>query len=130
VGILCNNGPIRLKKDILDKQQAPTHLDKVKSIPLSKAGSPTPSRSVLYSPAKAEDSAYDGSRSLFEWLSLLFGRLPCLYGPSEGGDSMTQEGTKRKLAAILSADVMEYSRLMSQDERGTIRTLKLTFRSF
>jgi hypothetical protein len=36
---------------------------------------------------------------------------------------MTTEGTKRKLAAILSADVKEYSRLMSQDERGTIRTL-------
>ena len=36
---------------------------------------------------------------------------------------MTTEGTKRKLAAILSADVQEYSRLMSQDERGTIRTL-------
>jgi adenylate cyclase len=36
---------------------------------------------------------------------------------------MNQEGTKRKLAAILSADVKEYSRLMSQDERGTIRTL-------
>jgi len=36
---------------------------------------------------------------------------------------MAQEGTKRKLTAILSADVKEYSRLMSQDERGTIRTL-------
>jgi adenylate cyclase len=36
---------------------------------------------------------------------------------------MTQEDTKRKLAAILSADVKEYSRLMSQDERGTITTL-------
>ncbi len=36
---------------------------------------------------------------------------------------MTREGTKRKLAAILSADVKECSRLMSQDERGTIRTL-------
>ncbi|UCF84789.1 MAG: hypothetical protein JSV50_03930, partial [Desulfobacteraceae bacterium] len=36
---------------------------------------------------------------------------------------MIQEGTKRKLAAILSADVKDYSRLMSQDERGTIRTL-------
>jgi len=30
---------------------------------------------------------------------------------------------KRKLSAILSADVKEYSRLMSQDELGTIRTL-------
>ena len=36
---------------------------------------------------------------------------------------MATEGTKRKLAAILSADVKEYSRLMGQDERGTIRTL-------
>ena len=36
---------------------------------------------------------------------------------------MTTEGSKRKLSAILSADVKEYSRLMSQDERGTIRTL-------
>ena len=36
---------------------------------------------------------------------------------------MTTEGFKRKLSAILSADVKGYSRLMSQDERGTIRTL-------
>jgi len=36
---------------------------------------------------------------------------------------MEREGTTRKLAAILCADVKEYSRLMSQDERGTIRTL-------
>ncbi|MHC4146321.1 MAG: hypothetical protein ACYSUD_16240 [Planctomycetota bacterium] len=36
---------------------------------------------------------------------------------------MSPEGTKRKLTAILSAHVTEYSRLMSQGERGTIRTL-------
>ncbi len=36
---------------------------------------------------------------------------------------MTAQEQKRKLSAILSADVKEYSRLMSQDERGTIRTL-------
>ena len=36
---------------------------------------------------------------------------------------MTQEGFKRKLAAILSADVEGYSRLMGQDEAGTIHTL-------
>jgi len=36
---------------------------------------------------------------------------------------MTTQEVKRKLAAILSADVKEYSRLMSQDEVGTIRTL-------
>jgi adenylate cyclase len=36
---------------------------------------------------------------------------------------MTTQGVKRKLRAILNADVQEYSRLMSQDEVGTIRTL-------
>jgi len=36
---------------------------------------------------------------------------------------MNTEGLKRKLTAILSADVEGYSRLMSQDEVGTIRTL-------
>ena len=35
---------------------------------------------------------------------------------------MEQEGTKRKLAAILSADVKGYSRLMSDDE-ATVRTI-------
>jgi len=36
---------------------------------------------------------------------------------------MTPKDIKRKLSAILSADVKGYSRLMSQDEIGTIRTL-------
>jgi adenylate cyclase len=36
---------------------------------------------------------------------------------------MTQEGFKRKLIAILSADVEGYSRLMGEDEDETIRTL-------
>ena len=36
---------------------------------------------------------------------------------------MNAEGIKRKLTAILSADVEGYTRLMSQDEIGTIRTL-------
>ena len=37
---------------------------------------------------------------------------------------MAQEGFKRKLTAILSADVEGYSRLMGDDEASTIRTLK------
>jgi adenylate cyclase len=37
---------------------------------------------------------------------------------------MTTAETKRKLAAILSADVKGYSRLMSQDEEATVKTLK------
>jgi adenylate cyclase len=37
---------------------------------------------------------------------------------------MTEEGFKRKLAAILSADVEGYSRLMDDDEEATVRTLK------
>jgi adenylate cyclase len=36
---------------------------------------------------------------------------------------MTQEGFKRKLTAILSADVVGYSRLMENNEEATIRTL-------
>jgi class 3 adenylate cyclase len=36
---------------------------------------------------------------------------------------MAQDGFKRKLAAILSADATEYSRLMREDEAATIRTL-------
>jgi adenylate cyclase len=36
---------------------------------------------------------------------------------------MVQEGFKRKLTAILSADVVGYSRLMRDDEDSTIRTL-------
>jgi adenylate cyclase len=41
---------------------------------------------------------------------------------------MADEGFKRKLAAILSADVEGYSRLMDDDEEATVRTLK-TYRA-
>jgi adenylate cyclase len=37
---------------------------------------------------------------------------------------MSTDSTKRKMAAILSADVKGYSRLMSADEEGTVKTLK------
>jgi len=40
------------------------------------------------------------------------------------GDPMAEERAKRKLSAILSADVKGYSRLMGEDEVGTVRTLK------
>ncbi len=36
---------------------------------------------------------------------------------------MVPEPVERKLAAILSADVVGYSRLMAEDEQATIRTL-------
>ena len=42
---------------------------------------------------------------------------------------MTQEGFKRKLTAILSADVVGYSRLMDDNEEATIRTLN-DYRAF
>ena len=38
-------------------------------------------------------------------------------------ENMAEQGLQRKLAAILSADVKGYSRLMSNDEQATIRTL-------
>ena len=37
---------------------------------------------------------------------------------------MTDPRSRRKLAAILSADVVGYSRLMGQDEPTTVETLK------
>ena len=37
---------------------------------------------------------------------------------------MSTDTTKRKMAAILSADVKGYSRLMGEDEVGTIRVLQ------
>jgi adenylate cyclase len=37
---------------------------------------------------------------------------------------MTEERAKRKLSAVLSADVKGYSRLMGQDEAGTVDRLK------
>jgi adenylate cyclase len=36
---------------------------------------------------------------------------------------MAEKGFKRKLAAILSADVKGYSRLMGEDEAATVKTL-------
>ena len=40
-----------------------------------------------------------------------------------GGNPMTTKGVKRKLTAILSADVKGYSRLMGDDEEATVSTL-------
>jgi adenylate cyclase len=41
-----------------------------------------------------------------------------------GGGLVVEERAKRKLTAILSADVKGYSRLMGQDELSTVETLK------
>jgi len=41
-----------------------------------------------------------------------------------GGTRVARQGVERRLAAILSADVAGYSRLMSEDEAGTLATLK------
>jgi hypothetical protein len=37
---------------------------------------------------------------------------------------MPEESFRRKLTTMFSADVAEYSRLMGQDEAGTVKTLK------
>src|SRR5215470_4294823 len=42
---------------------------------------------------------------------------------NEMGGSSSQP-LERKLATILSADVAEYSRLMNEDEEGTLRTFR------
>jgi adenylate cyclase len=48
----------------------------------------------------------------------------CLSSPTLKGDiSMATDDFKRKLTAILSADVKGYSRLMGEDEEATVRTI-------
>jgi class 3 adenylate cyclase len=39
-------------------------------------------------------------------------------------DNPNAQPLERKLATILSADVAEYSRLMGEDEEGTLRTFR------
>ena len=43
---------------------------------------------------------------------------------------MAEERVERRLAAILAADVVGYSRLMGADERGTLNTLNSHLREF
>src|SRR5439155_3794424 len=43
---------------------------------------------------------------------------------SSGGISLATEHVKRRLAAVLAADVAGYSRLMGNDEEGTLARLK------
>jgi class 3 adenylate cyclase len=50
--------------------------------------------------------------------------LASLSSPTlKGGIDMATEDFKRKLTAILSADVKGYSRLMGEDEETTVRTI-------
>jgi hypothetical protein len=62
----------------------------------------------------------------FLYRSILDINLICLFCfafHTQKSDPVNSHSIKRKLSAILSADLKEYSRLMSQDELGTIRTL-------
>ena len=43
---------------------------------------------------------------------------------SEGDPHMAEERVQRRLTAILAADVVGYSRLMEQDEAGTLAARK------
>ncbi len=45
----------------------------------------------------------------------------------EGNGYMTKERVQRRLAAILAADVVGYSRMMDVDEAGTLARLKTLF---
>src|SRR3954469_12115427 len=48
---------------------------------------------------------------------------PCIICGRQGG-VLTSERVKRRLAAVLAADVAGYSRLMGRDEEGTLAQLK------
>ena len=50
--------------------------------------------------------------------------LSYILKPAKGGVPVETDNLRRRLAAIMSADVREYSRLMRQDEAATVQTLK------
>ena len=53
-------------------------------------------------------------------VDLKFNPTPCLKALRE----TAEVGVRRRLAAVLAVDVVGYSRLMEQDEAGTLATLK------
>ncbi len=71
-------------------------------------------------------SAYSQKRT-FKHLATSVGAIPldCFFirFPAKG-HPVSEEGVKRKLAAILAADVVGYSRLMGEDEAETLARLK------
>ncbi len=50
-------------------------------------------------------------------------QLLCFHCSQNRNYTVAQEGLNRRLIAIFSADITEYSRLMSQYERNTIPTI-------
>src|SRR5262245_25211238 len=74
-------------------------------------------------------------QSSLRWLSAHFGSIPnfsvdCLSAvsflrsPVEVGGEAPVAREQRKLAAIVAADVVGYSRLMGRDESGTLARLR------
>ncbi len=64
-------------------------------------------------------SAYSQKRTFEHFLSSMDSLHHERYALSPGSD-----GVKRRLAAILATDVVGYSRLMGEDEAGTLERLK------
>jgi DNA-binding response OmpR family regulator len=60
-------------------------------------------------------------RELLARIKAVTRRIP---SQGAGGADMTSQAIRRQLKAILSADVKDYSRLMSENEMWTIQTLK------
>jgi adenylate cyclase len=61
-----------------------------------------------------------GEKEAFKGFLHPFGGF-CIWG----GDPMATEDFKRKLTAVMSADVVGYSRLMGEDEADTVQTLNV-----
>ena len=61
-------------------------------------------------------------RLLYFWASVNFRHYH--FKHYQGGNPMATKDFKRKLSAILSVDVVGYSRLMGQDEAATVSTIK------
>lgn len=63
-------------------------------------------------------------RELLARIKAVTRRAPSQGSGGAAAEGVTFQSVERQLKAILSADVKDYSRLMSEDERWTIQTLK------
>ena len=104
-----------LKETSMAKCEQVTTLDKSFLIRGPFAGTINPflMREIEKAIQRSSESQKRRDRLLISFLPLSF----------KGGPPCPTQDVKRKLTAILSADVKGYSRLMGEDEVGTIRTL-------
>jgi class 3 adenylate cyclase len=68
-------------------------------------------------------SGHQSGLPIYAHTAWIADQLPALYDPLQRTGEVPVARERRKLAAILAADVVGYSRLMGRDESGTLAHL-------